>query len=178
MAKKSRIGWIDGSNPEALTTKEQSFDPSSDPSSNKDQGMDQKNEPSIHRSIDPTDFLFSPDSPENDKNSPSMDRDPSQIQKGDRVIPQGKARWIRKGSQPLPRHLIPKGLSEAEEIVLGAIDGALFHDLTSVSRVIEVSADGQRAKVMSAGGRKSVFPIEDLSKLDPQLELLEETPCP
>ena len=90
------------------------------------------------------------------------------IQKGDRVIPQGKARWIRKGSQPLPRHLIPKGLSEAEEIVLGAIDGALFHDLTSVSRVIEVSADGQRAKVMSANGRKSVFPIEDLSKLEPE----------
>lgn len=132
-------------------------DPSSDPSNKEKKRMDRQ------RSNDPSDPSSFTNFPEVEKKSSDPERlDQPQIQKGDRVIPQGKARWIRKGSQPLPKYLIPKGLSEAEEIEIGAIDGDLFHDLTSISRVLELSADAQRIKVMSAGGRKSVFPIEDV----------------
>jgi hypothetical protein len=89
--------------------------------------------------------------------------DPPQIEKGDRVIPAATARWQRKGSQPLPPFLVPKGLKESPEICVGIFEGDLFFDLISTSRVLEVSPDGKRVKVMSAGGRRSIFPIEDVS---------------
>ena len=150
----------DGSSAETPTPSEDNHDPSSNHLLKEVERMDRKNEVTIHDPSDPSSFLKFP---EDQKNSSDPERlDHPQIQKGDRVIPQGKARWIRKGSQPLPKYLVPRGLSEAEEIAIGAIDGDLFHDLTSISRVIEVSADGQRIKVMSANGRKSVFPIEDV----------------
>lgn len=88
------------------------------------------------------------------------------IQKGDRVIPHGSARWQKKQSQPLPPYLVPKGKKDASEINIGIFEGDLFMDLTSISRVLEISSDGKRVKVMSSGGRRSVFPIEDVSLLE------------
>ena len=85
------------------------------------------------------------------------------INPGDRVIPNGTARWIRKGSQPLPKLPELSRFRDKDEISLSNLEGALFLDLTSLSRVIEVSPDGQRVKVMSSGGRKSVFYLEDLN---------------
>ena len=85
------------------------------------------------------------------------------LKPGDRVIPNGNPRWIRKGSQDLPKLPELSSFRGKGEISLSNLDGALFLDLTSLSRVIEVSPDGQRVKVMSSGGRKSVFYLEDLN---------------
>jgi len=136
--------------------------PSSEPVKQKDLFSEAKSE--AHGEAETTAQIKSEAVKQNYQNS---DQNNSQgkpmLKPGDRVIPNGNARWIRKGSQDLPKLPELSSFRGKGEISLSNLDGALFLDLTSLSRVIEVSPDGQRVKVMSSGGRKSVFYLEDLN---------------
>ncbi|HEY9737575.1 MAG TPA: hypothetical protein V6D06_14875 [Trichocoleus sp.] len=80
---------------------------------------------------------------------------------GDRVLIDAAASWIRAGSDPLTPRGVPESYRDVEQIPLSALPIWLSNELTDLSQVISLSADGQRAKVRNQKtSRISVFELQ------------------
>jgi hypothetical protein len=89
------------------------------------------------------------------------------IEAGMVVVPKATANWLRsKDATKLPTRALKPSLKDAKEIPLNLLPDALFHEIQDISRVVEVSRDRARCKVINQKtGRTSVFRVEDVSVL-------------
>lgn len=89
------------------------------------------------------------------------------IAPGMMVVPKATASWIRtKDATKLPTRTLKPSLKDAKEIPLNLLPDWLFHEIQEDSRVLEVSRDLARCKVVNQKtGRTSVFRVEDVSVL-------------
>ena len=80
------------------------------------------------------------------------------------IVPHATASWIRsKDSTKLPWRGLPPSLKDAKEIPLNRMPDDLFHEIQELSRVVSVSKDGHRCKVVNLKtGRTSVFRVAEV----------------
>lgn len=83
------------------------------------------------------------------------------------VVPKATANWLRsKDATKLPTRALKPSLKDAKEIPLNLMPDALFHEIQDISRVVELSRDRARCKIINQKtGRTSVFRVEDVSVL-------------
>jgi hypothetical protein len=88
---------------------------------------------------------------------------------GSIVVPKATAVWVRSSdSTKLPWRSLSPSLKDAKEIPLNRLPEWLFHEIQDESRVVKLSADGHRCKIMNLKtGRTSVFKIAEVDVLSP-----------
>jgi hypothetical protein len=86
---------------------------------------------------------------------------------GSVVVPKATANWLRsKDATKLPARALKPSLKDAKEIPINLLPDALFHEIQDVSRVVELSRDRARCKIINQKtGRTSVLRVEDVSVL-------------
>ena len=80
------------------------------------------------------------------------------------VVPKATASWLRhKEATKLPWRSLSPSLKDAKEIPLNRMPDDLFHEIQDLSRVVKVSSDGRRCKVVNLKtARTSFFKIDQL----------------
>jgi hypothetical protein len=115
--------------------------------------------------VDRVDRLFSNVSAKTEKSPIGTDN--CHIAIGSVVVPKATANWLRsKDATKLPARALKPSLKDAKEIPLNLLPDWLFHEIQEASRVVEVSRDRARCKIINQKtGRTSVFRVEDVSVL-------------
>jgi hypothetical protein len=115
--------------------------------------------------VDRVDRLFSNVSAKTEKSPIGTDN--CHITVGSVVVPKATANWLRsKDATKLPARALKPSLKDAKEILLNLLPDWLFHEIQEDSRVVEVSRDRARCKIINQKtGRTSVFRVEDVSVL-------------
>lgn len=86
------------------------------------------------------------------------------LSQGSVIVPKATASWIRsKDSTKLPWRSLSPSLKDAKEIPLNRMPDALFHEIQDLSRVMSISKDGHRCKVVNLKtARTSVFRVAEV----------------
>jgi hypothetical protein len=115
--------------------------------------------------VDRVDRLFTDVSAQTEK-SPIV-TDNCHIVPGMVVVPKATANWLRsKDATKLPARALKPSLKDAKEIPLNQLPDWLFREIQEASRVVEVSRDRARCKIINQKtGRTSIFRVEDVSVL-------------